>query len=325
MNRRNQILAGIVVLQLILVAVVFWPRRAVSGKEGQSLFPGVAADQVVKLSITAGDGKTILLSKKDGNWVLPDAGDYPAQADKVPALLTKLLGLKAGGAVATTTASQARLKVAKDDFERLVEFDLADGTGHQLYIGSGPSYGASYVRADDENDVYLAANLAVQDAGTEASAWVDTAYLTIPTDQIVGLTVENAQGKFEFEKSGGAWTMAGLAAGETLNESSVQGLVNRLNPLSLVRPLGKEDKPEYGLQQPAAILTVETTSTEGGNKTYTLKVGAQDATDKSYVVISSESAYYVRVSQYSVQDLVQKGRDGFLQVPTPTPEASPTP
>jgi hypothetical protein len=41
-------------------------------------------------------------------------------------------------------------------------------------------------------------------------------------------------------------------------------------------------------------------------------------------VISSESPYYVRVSEYTVKDFVEKARDGFLELPpTPTPEPTP--
>ncbi len=56
-------------------------------------------------------------------------------------------------------------------------------------------------------------------------------------------------------------------------------------------------------------------------ETYTLRVGAKDDEDNSYVVSSSESPYYVRVSNYTVKDFVERTRDDFLeQPPTPTPE-----
>jgi uncharacterized Fe-S cluster-containing radical SAM superfamily protein len=82
------------------------------------------------------------------------------------------------------------------------------------------------------------------------------------------------------------------------------------------RPLGREEQPEYGMEQPSAVVRLETSDT-----TVTIRVGAQDPDDESYVVISSESPYYVEVASYAVQDLVEKTRDGFLQLPpTPTPE-----
>jgi hypothetical protein len=322
MNRRNQILVGILVVQLVM-GVVFWPRTRVSGAEGQSLFPGVEVDRIVELTVTSADGKSIQLAKQADGWVLPEAGDYPAQEGKVPSLLTEIVGLKADRVVAQTGSSHKRLKVAFDDFETRIEFKLADGTSHRLYLGTSPSFRAIHIRADDQAQVYVTSDLTSQDAGTEATTWVNPDYLSIPTDQIVAVTLENANGRLEFSKDGGTWTMKGLAAGETLNDGAVTTLVNRVASVRLRQPLGKEEQEAYGLQRPTAVATIQTHSDEAGDKTYTLSVGVKDATDNTYVVKSSESAYYVRVSEYLVNDLVEKGRVDFLQLPpTPTPEAA---
>jgi hypothetical protein len=63
------------------------------------------------------------------------------------------------------------------------------------------------------------------------------------------------------------------------------------------------------------LLTLETEE-----KTVTLRVGAEDSEDASYVIKSSESDYYVTVADTSVRGLVENGRDAFLEAP-PTPEA----
>jgi hypothetical protein len=322
MNKQNRILAGLLAVQLVVVAIVFWPHPVASGTSA-SLFPGVSADQIASLTITDATGNTIQLAKSNGAWVLPNADDYPVEADKVPSFLDKIVGLKAERLVTQTSSSHARLKVAKDNFERLVYFVLDEGTHHQLYMGSSPSYGAIHVRADDQNEVYLASDLSTQDAGVQATSWVDSTYLEIPEDQIVGVILENANGRLEFEKTGDTWTLKGLAADETLAQDQVTTLISRARLVTMSQPLGKELKAEYGLDNPSAVVTVYTHS-DSGDKTYTLTVGAQDPTDKSYVVISSESEYYVRVSEYSAQNLVEKARADFIQPPA-TPEPTQVP
>ena len=57
MNRRNQILTCILVLQLILGLVVLWPRSAASGGEGTSLFAGVEAGVETILVLTGVTGR----------------------------------------------------------------------------------------------------------------------------------------------------------------------------------------------------------------------------------------------------------------------------
>ena len=90
-------------------------------------------------------------------------------------------------------------------------------------------------------------------------------------------------------------------------------------------PLGKKEQEAYGLKSPNAVVTVKTRDQAGTIKTSTLRVGAKDDKDGSFVVISSESPYYVRVTGYGVQNFVEKARDYFLQLPpTPVPAPAPT-
>jgi len=90
-NRRNQILTGILGLQLLLGLVVLWPPSTASGGEGASLFRGVEADGLVALTLADAGGERLQLAKNDGQWVLPEADDYPCLEDKVPLLLDKLV------------------------------------------------------------------------------------------------------------------------------------------------------------------------------------------------------------------------------------------
>jgi hypothetical protein len=321
MNRRNLILTGILVLQLVIAAVVLWPRQVASG--GQSLFPGLEADQIVRLTITDGQGTSIQLARQGDAWVLPSAGDYPVLEDKVPPLLLKILSLTADRLVTQTPASHKRLKVADDDYERLVELELDGGRVRRLYVGTAPTFSATHIRVAGQDEVYLTSDLSTQDLGVEATAWVDRTYLEVPQDEIVAVTLENANGRFDFTKTGDTWTMAGLAADEMLNTSAVTSLVSRARLVTLLAPLGKEERASYGLDNPQAVVTLQTQSAEGGSRTYTLWVGAQDPETKRFVIKSSESAYYVQVNEYSAQDFVAKTRADFLQVPTPAPEPVP--
>lgn len=324
MNKRNQILIGALIAQLLVIAVVFWPRPATSGGQGASLFPDVEADRVVRLTISDAAGETIQLTKQPGGWGLADADDYPAEEDKVTPLLTKIADLKTDALVAETSSSHKRLRVAADEFERRVDFELVDGSQHRLYLGTSPSFGATHVRADGQDEVYLTSDLSAQDAGVQATSWVDLIYFSVPREEVVALTLVNGNGRFEFVKDGENWTLADLAAGETVDSNAVDMLVNRVTSVSLLRPLGKEEKDIYGLKEPKAVITILARSTDGGDRTYTLYVGARFAEDKSYIISSSESPYYVRVTEFTAKDWVENSRDDFLELPpTPLPETTP--
>jgi hypothetical protein len=133
------------------------------------------------------------------------------------------------------------------------------------------------------------------------------------------MTLENSNGTFVFEKADeGNWTLADLAEDETLDETQVTSLLRRAAVVTMKAPLGREERPFYGMDAPNAVVALET-----GDTTVTLRVGAKDADAASYVVKSSESAYYVHVAEFNVGALVENGRDDFLQEPpTPVVESS---
>jgi hypothetical protein len=323
MNRLNQILVVVLVLQMVVAAIILLPRPTASG-EGESLFPGVEAERIVGLTITSADGKSIRLAKVDGGWALPEADDYPVEEDKVPPLLDKLVGLTSTRLVTQTSGSHKRLGVAEDSYERLVEFEMDDGTRHRLYVGTSPSFSVVHVRADGQDEVYLASDLSTSDVGVQATDWTGRNYFSVPRDQVVAVTLENENGRFEFTRDGDAWAMQGLATDETLDETTVETVLSRATSVAMLRPLGREEKAEYGLGKPSAVVILQTRSAEGGDKMYTLRVGAKDPEDNSYTLISSESPYYVQVSEFTVKDWIEKVRDDFLELPpTPTPEAAP--
>jgi len=321
MTKLNRILAIVLVGQLIVAALVFLPRTINSGsQEAGPLFPDLEAGQVASLTITDDQGTSVHLSKQGETWVFAEADDFPTKEGSVPDLLNKIVALQADRLVTETAGSHKRLKVANDEFERLVELGLEDGSQLRLYIGSSPSFGVSHVRVDGQDQVYLVSDLSAQDARAAAAAWAERVYFSAPKDDVTAMTLENKNGRLEFKREGETWTMTGLGEGEILDESTLRTLLSRATSVALLEPLGKEAKPEYGLDQPMAVVRLQT-----ADKTYTLTVGAQDTEDKSYVVHSSESPYYVRVNDFSVKDLVETSRDDLLQKPTPALTPTPEP
>jgi len=325
-KRHNQILVGILVVQIILSVVVFWPRSS-AAVAGEPLFPDLESGDVVALTITDANGDEIRLSKVDGGgstepagvWVLPDVDDYPAQADKITPLLDGITGLTTGRLVTRTDASQERLQVAPDDFQRRIEFETQAGTTYILYLGSSPSYGATHFRVGGQSETYLTDAISTWETGATAASWIDAAYLSVTLADVNKVTLENHNGTFVFVRAEeDNWTMEGLAEDETLTETNVTATIRQAASLNIIDPLGKAEQASYGMDEPNAVATLET---DAG--TITLRVGAKDPGDNSYVVISSESPYYVRVSEYSVRNLVENTRDNFLELPpTPTPEES---
>jgi len=320
MNRRNQILAALLAAQLIIAAIVFVPRVLPSPSAAAPLFGSLKAADVTGLVIQEQNGNHVELAKKDNAWVAPNSDDYAASSDKITAFVTKLIGLQSDPLITRTASSHKRLQVADDAFVRKIDLKLADGSTHTLFLGTGSGGGTTYVRLGSQDDVYLARGLNSFEAGSDIAAWINPTYLSLPQDKLLSATIENAQGKWQFAKNAqGQWTQQGIVDVNKFDPNGVTTLLGRLSSLSMLKPLSKTDKPEYGLDRPTATVTVVVSDT-ASTKVYTLRIGTKDK-DGNYPAISSDSQYVVAVTGANLDPFVSANQDTFLLKTTPTSNA----
>ena len=316
------VLAVLLLVQLGATALIYWPRNQ-AATAGEPLLTGYAADQVQGLTITDANGRTLHTIRKDDGWVLPDADEYPVKKEKVSGLLDKIGGLKRDRLVGTRSATLTQLKVADADFARRIELDMADGSHPTIYVGDGPRFRTSHVRLGGENKAYLSLDFPTSATATRMADWIDVSYFHVAEANVKKMTLENSNGVFNFYRDDqDAWQMEDLAEGEKFDSNNLVSLLTTLSSLNMVEPLGKEEKPEYGLDKPAAVVRLEYTDDAGKSKNAELRIGALDSTRNDYVASSSESPYFVHVAKYSVDRFVQRTRQEFLQQPpTPTPQS----
>jgi hypothetical protein len=314
----QRVLAAILMMQVTLSVVLLWPRRG-STETGGPLIPGLAQPDVKLLAISDGDGGRIELKAAGGAWVLSGSDDYPANGANVATALDRIAALDTRRLITRTSSSHKRLQVSADDYVRRIELQMSGGTRHVLYMGSSPSYGATHVRLDGQDATYLANDVTPWEYATSAASWIDTKFVTISEDELAAVLVDNALGRVIFNREeSGEWMLGDLAAGENQADETVKTAVARASSIVMQAPLGKTVLAEHGLDRPLAVITLQL---KDGDPV-TVLVGAQSASDRSYVVQASISPYLVRVSEYSVKTLVENGRSAYL-APQVTPSPAP--
>jgi hypothetical protein len=257
MNRQNQILSLILVVQIVLGAVIFFPRSSDDDQPGGPLLKDFSSDEVTQVTITDGDGNTVMLAKQSGEWVLPDAGDYPVETGRVESLLDKIKALQADRLIAVNESSHKRLQVAENQFERLIEIERSGADeADRLYIGSSSGGNATHMRVNDNSKVYLTSGLSAWEASAHMSSWVNTLYLSVPQANVVTLRLENANGVLEFEKIEDEWTLVGLAEDETFAPESFDSLLSQAVAVRMTQPIGTEAEDSFGMDEPAATITL---------------------------------------------------------------------
>ena len=323
MTRWQKILTGLLVAQLALAGLVFWPRGSVRAA-GQPLLAGLPPESVTAVTLTDDQGNTVKLARQDANWVLASGGNYPANAESVNSLLQKLTAVQTDRLITRTAGSLNRLQIGDDNYIRRLDITTDDGQTTTVYLGSSANFQATHIRVTGDNAVYLANDLTPRDASAAPGDWIDTSYVKLAPEAITAVTIQNQNGTFDFTKSAtGEWTYTGLEDGETYNPARFNTILSRLSNLILIAPLGTTGEAAYQMDSPQATVTV--VADEGsGVQTFTLRIGAQDASSGSYTAKWSGSDYYVTINSFSAQDTVTLTREDLLAAaatatPAPTP------
>lgn len=317
MNKLQRILMVVLAAQLALTALVFWPRTQTGSS--QPLLGDLSVDQVVKLAVSGAAGEQVSLEKAGDDWVVSGADGFAAETSRIEAALEKLAAAKRSRQAANTADAHKRLQVAEDSYLRRVALSLSDGSQQVIYIGTSPATQAANARVEGEDAVFLVSNLTANDFSAVTSGWINTLYLDISVADPQSLVLTNAHGTFELNKdASGNWKFSGRQPGEELQATRITSLVTTLTQLRISAPVGTSVKPEYGLDDPQAVVEI-TALQDGAAQTYTLRVGAQDSASGEYYALVEGKPYVVRITAATAQSLTALTREDFVRaLPTAT-------
>jgi hypothetical protein len=337
MQRAIRILVRLLGVQLALAAVLALRTDPLSSSTPQTALIGAAAEQADRLVIDAGAAdaaaaaaKSIVLEKRNGNWVLPQYFDAPVRAGQVSSILSQLAGLKRGLPVGTSSSALKRFKLSDTDFERRVQLSRGGKALGTLYVGSSSGVHKSYARALDDHAAY-SVDVASYELPVQQSEWLDTAMasrdltslreLDISTDPHRSLKLRHATAGTPASAGGSSaahtapttglpgaaaaspavWTQLDAAPGHELDSSSVDALARGISSLQVQGVLGTQAKPEWQLDHPALALTMKTAQSPPSSITWSL---AKPSSGDYYVLKSSQYPWFFQVDSGTGKQLL---------------------
>jgi len=178
-NRINSALLLVLLVQLFLTAVVYWPQQP--EPESNPGKPLLAVDQAAVGSIQLADdeGNEAFLQYVDGHWQLPARQNLPADGALVERLLQVLAVAEQGHPVATSIAARQRFEVASYRFQRRVTLLGHDGAGlGTVFFGTAPVFRQVHARNEAEDAIYSIAFNSF-DAPAQDAGWLDRRLLQV--------------------------------------------------------------------------------------------------------------------------------------------------
>jgi hypothetical protein len=241
----------------------------------------------------------VVLQKKDGTWLLPEAFDAPADGAKVNALLDRLAGLKRGLPIATSQSALRRFKLLDADFERRLALSAGGKTLGTVYFGSSPGPRKSDARTAEDRAVY-AVDLPTYELPTELGAWLNQDLLKADSGKAVEIDVQAAgpsRGPIQLVRQKGTdkqpetWTDPALNADQHLDGAHAASLAQDLAQLHVEAVLGSAPKPEWQQDHPAVTLSFK----DDQSQSIQWKLSRPTAGD-FYVLKSSAHPWFFSIS-----------------------------
>lgn len=299
-------LAFVLVLLVVLggVALFLNQRNSASWSDRATTSSGKILDfplnDVSQVAIKEG-GAEVNLAKKDDVWTVKERADYPADFDKVSALIRKLWELKPVQDVKIGPSQLARLQLTEPapganssallDLKGAGDKRIAalllgkkslSNSDQPASEGGGIAAGRYVMAQDGSNRVFLVSD-AFEEIQMKPEQWLSHDFIKIENPRSIAVTgtAPAMNWKLEREAAASPWKLADAKAGEELDNAKASGVASIFTYGSFADVLAP-DAPvaESGLDKPSTV-RIETFD----NFVYELRIGK--LTGENYPVLVS--------------------------------------
>ena len=278
-------LIGMAVALVILIAIVLVQNRATRNRRpgieraAATLLEGVDLNALDTIRISEGLN-TVVLAKRDGRWVNDSLFGYPVDFGKLADALRTAAELKMGSPIRAANIDRSEYGL---DAARILQLESGGEAVARIEVGARRDASSSagwaqqhFIQKDGAEEIYLV-DYDFRPFEAEASGWMETELLNVPSADIVEVKVQDVH----LKQDGADWVLPDLneetETFETAEANKMRMALQYLNGSTVADPAATD--AELGFTN-AVVFTASTT-----NKTYQVTVGAE-----------SEEGRYVRFS-----------------------------
>jgi len=186
-------------------------------------------------SIVVGQGKdTVKIERgKDGQFVVANKGNYPADAKQISELITKSLEIKTSEAYTADPKNHEELEVTEEKARSVVKFFKEDGSLLAgVIVGKSQEAGQNtFVRLASEDQVYVTENAPW--FRSKAVEFINQEIASVKREDVNAVTVTTPEGTYTLrpQQGGDGVLLADLPADKKLKDSDAKSVFNALASL----------------------------------------------------------------------------------------------
>jgi hypothetical protein len=317
MHKKNIIttLTVLLVLQGVLIALLYRPAPDQS-PPAVALMATVDVKTISAMRITDENGRTVTLQKQGPEWTVGEE-KFPADKASVELIIAQISGLESARLVSRTKSSHNRLKVGDGMFNRKVVLGSEKGDV-TFFMGTAPSSKSVHLRVAGQNETYQVTGISAWELQADSESWWETNYLQLEPEAIQAVTITNGNGIINLTRD--ADTKQWQAAGEGISGGLDQNKVSVLLEVSAKIAISDYLPKDFAMATPP-VCTIEYLV---DNKNVALQIWPKSA-EEDHVVKLSGAAFYAKMRNYSIEEVLDATIQGLVAEEVPDPGASPGP
>jgi hypothetical protein len=272
MTGKKLIIMAVTLIVLVTVAVIQKKNTGLSKpaekKNDTTLLEGIDLNSITSVEIINGSNN-VVITKKDGKWVIPSLYNYPADFNKLAGVIQRTSQLKLGSPVPVGNIDKAefglddntRHIILKADKKEIITIDVGAGRNASKTAGWANQH---FIKIKGNDAIYLVDN-DFQAFSDDAGNWIKKEIFNVNSSDIVAVNTENIKLKL----NGTDWQLEDLKDNEELITSEADKLRSALQYLNCITIADntKTDK-ELGFDSPTSY-----TATTKDGLVYSVKTG----------------------------------------------------
>jgi len=254
-----------------------WQEQAVPA--GAKILGQFPVNDATLVTLSGPDGR-VTLQRAQSGWGVVERSGYPADFERLSALILKLSNLEAVQSIPVDVADRGALslRTAADDTPReetgtQVELrNAADQSLAALLLGKmhtttpqgmrpeigGTASGRYVMPVSESGNAYLVSET-FSDLLTSPSAWIDKTFIRPGMPRRVEVRGKDAAWILKRDLSGGQWTMEGLRKNQSLDMNKAMAIDSMFTSMAVADvPDGPDDARIKPLEENPVIVTADT-------------------------------------------------------------------
>ena len=268
-NRKKALIIAIICLAAAAVLYLLVVKLSQKSEEADSsddalVISSVDSDQITAISYEK-DGKSLSFMKEDGTWYDAEDKSFPVDQDSLTTMTNAL------GAVSATRKLDSPEDLSEyglDSPVLTVRYTASDGKEAEFTVGdTNDAAGGSYLKISGDDAVYLVASDFADTFNSDIYQLADMeSFPTITSDSITDINVKSGSHTLEIknDSDGGRTVLENGEEKENCASSSVTQFINTVTGITFKSHVeyNCKDLSKYGLDKPAADISVDYTTTE---------------------------------------------------------------